>query len=144
MTIETRRPGPEHTAELGRICYDAFCDIATSHGFPPDFVSVEFATAVVGLLMQQETVYSTAAFDSERPRGSNFMNLWGDVAGIGPISVDLDAQGEGIGTLLMQDALRQAGKEGFEQVRLCQDSFNMRSLALYSSLGFDVRSRWRT
>lgn len=139
MPIEIRRPTPEHLGELGRICYDAFYDISTAHGFEPDFASVEFATGVCGLLMQQETVHTAAAFDGERPRGSNFMNMWGDVAGIGPISVDLNAQGEGIGTLLMQDALRHAGQQGFEQVRLCQDSFNMRSLALYSSLGFDVK-----
>jgi ribosomal protein S18 acetylase RimI-like enzyme len=137
--IEIRRPEPQHIAELGRICYDAFYDIATSHGFPPDFASVEFAQAVVGLMMQQETIYSSAAFDGDRPRGSNFLNMWGDAAGIGPISVDLDAQGEGIGKSLMLDAIAHAESAGFEGVRLCQDSFNMRSLALYASLGFVVK-----
>ncbi len=139
MTIDLRRPQPEHIPELGRICYEAFRDIAESHGFPPDFDSVAIAQGVVGLLMQQETVYSTAAFDGDAPRGSNFMNMWGDAAGIGPISVDLAAQGEGIGKRLMQDALDHAKQQGIESVRLCQDSFNMRSLALYASLGFDVK-----
>ena len=139
MTIELRRPQPEHIAELGRICYDAFRDIAESHGFPPDFDSIEFAQGVIGLMMQQETVYTTAAFDGDAPRGSNFMNMWGDAAGIGPISVDLATQGEGIGKRLMQDALEHAKQQGIESVRLCQDSFNMRSLALYASLGFDVK-----
>ena len=41
----------------------AFKDIAESHGFPPDFPSVEFAIGVSGLLVQQETVYSIAASD---------------------------------------------------------------------------------
>ena len=139
MTIELRRPQPEHIAELGRICYEAFKDIAESHGFPPDFDSVEFAQGVVGLLMQQESVYTTAAFERDAPRGSNFMNMWGDAAGIGPISVDLSTQGEGIGKRLMQDALDHAKQHGIASVRLCQDSFNMRSLALYASLGFDVK-----
>ena len=139
MTIELRRPAPEHIAELGRICYEAFRDIAESHGFPPDFDSVEFAQGVIGLVMQQESAYSTAAFDGDAPRGSNFMNMWGDAAGIGPVSVDLTAQGEGIGKRLMQDALAHAKQQGIESVRLCQDSFNMRSLALYASLGFDVK-----
>ena len=139
MTIELRRPQPEHIAELGRICYEAFRDIAESHGFPPDFDSVAIAQGVVGLLMQQETVYTTAAFDGDAPRGSNFMNMWGDAAGIGPISVDLAAQGEGIGKRLMRDALDHATQQGIESVRLCQDSFNMRSLALYASVGFDVQ-----
>ncbi len=139
MTIELRRPLPEHIAELGRICYEAFRDIAASHGFPPDFESIQFAQGVVGLMMQQETVYSTAAFDGDAPRGSNFMNMWSDAAGIGPISVDLATQGEGIGKRLMQDALDHARQHGIASVRLCQDSFNMRSLALYASLGFDVK-----
>lgn len=139
MTIELRRPQPEHIAELGRICYEAFRDIAESHGFPPDFDSVEFAQGVIGLVMQQESAYTTAAFDGDAPRGSNFMNMWGDAAGIGPVSVDLAAQGEGIGRRLMQDALAHAKQQGIESVRLCQDSFNMRSLALYASLGFDVK-----
>ncbi len=139
MTIELRRPEPEHITELGRICYEAFRDIAESHGFPPDFDSIEFARGVVGLLMQQETVYRVAAFDGDAPRGSNFMNMWGDAAGIGPISVDLTAQGEGIGKRLMQDALAHAKEQRVNSVRLCQDSFNMHSLALYASLGFDVK-----
>jgi ribosomal protein S18 acetylase RimI-like enzyme len=139
MSIELRRPEPGDIAELGRICYEAFRDIAESHGFPPDFDSVEFAQGVLGLLLQQETVYSVAAFDGDAPRGSNFMNCWGDAAGIGPISVDLGAQGEGIGRQLMQNALDQAKAQGIEMVRLCQDSFNMRSLALYASVGFNVQ-----
>src|SRR5207247_8960161 len=77
--------------------------------------------------------------DGERPRGSNFINMWGDVAGIGPISVDVEAQGEGIGKQLMQDVIAHARGQGYEMIRLVQDSFNMRSLALYASLGFDVK-----
>ncbi len=139
MAVELRRPQPAHIADLGRICFDAFRDIAESHGFPPDFPSVEFTQGIVGLLMQQEAVYAVGAFDGDTPRGSNFMNMWGDAAGIGPISVDLAAQGEGIGKLLMQDTLTHAKQRGIESVRLCQDSFNMRSLALYASLGFEVK-----
>ncbi len=89
--------------------------------------------------MSNEQVYTVAAFDGNKPCGSNYMNLWGDVAGIGPISVALDAQGDGIGKSLMLDALAHAKDTGFEMVRLMQDAFNMRSLALYASLGFVVK-----
>lgn len=139
MSRELRRPKPEDVPELGRICYDAFRDIAESHGFPKDFASPEFAAGIVGLLLSQERVYTSAAYDGERPRGSNFINMWGDVAGIGPISVDLDAQGEGIGKRLMQDVIAHARGQGYEMIRLVQDSFNMRSLALYASLGFETK-----
>jgi ribosomal protein S18 acetylase RimI-like enzyme len=139
MQIELRRVSPDDVPELGRICHDAFKDISERHGFPPDFASVETAQGVIGMLVQQEDVYSVAAADGERPVGSNYLNKWGDVAGIGPITVDLDAQGGGIGRELMRDVIKHARDEGFDMVRLMQDSFNMRSLALYSSLGFDAK-----
>lgn len=134
---DIHRPEQTDVPELSRILFEAFNDIATKHGFPPDFPNVEFCQAVVGLLMSNEQVYSAGAFDDAgRPRGSNFMNMWGDVAGIGPISVDIDAQDGGFGRALMLDALRRAKESGFEMVRLMQDGFNMRSLALYAQLGF--------
>ena len=139
MATDIHRPQQTDTGDLARILYDAFYDIATSHGFPPDFPNVDFCKGIISLLMANEGVYAAAAYDGGRPRGSNFTYMWGDVAGIGPISVDLDAQGGGIGRSLMLDALREAKDSGFGRVRLMQDSFNMRSLALYASLGFVVK-----
>ncbi|MBI5289576.1 MAG: GNAT family N-acetyltransferase [Chloroflexi bacterium] len=139
MPIDLRRPNPEDVPELGRICYEAFRDIAESHGFPTDFESPEFAAGIAGLLLSQERVYATAAYDGDRPRGSSFVSMWGDVGAIGPVSVDVRAQGEGIGKQLMQDVIAHARGQGHEGMRLVQDAFNMRSLALYASLGFDTK-----
>ena len=139
MAIEVRRATPEDVPELGRVCYEAFKDISESHGFLSDFASVEFAQQVVGMMVQREDVYSVGAFDGAAPRGSNFVNMWGEVAGIGPVSVDVNAQGQGIGRLTMQDVVAHARGAGYDMIRLVQDSFNMQSLALYASLGFDVK-----
>ena len=138
MTIELRQATAADVPEMGRIVYEAFTDIAESHGFPPDFPSIEFAVGVSGLLVQQENIYSIAAVDGGTLRGSNHLDLWDEVGGIGPISVDLSAQGGGVGRTLMQHALDHARESGFDRVRLMQDAFNMRSLALYASLGFNV------
>jgi predicted N-acetyltransferase YhbS len=139
MTIELRQATAADAPELGRIVYDAFKDIAESHGFPPDFPNVEFATGVTGLLVQQEQVYSIAACDSGASKGSIHLEMWDEVAGIGPVSVDLGAQGSGIGKTMMEDVIKHARASGFDRIRLMQDAFNMRSLALYASLGFDVK-----
>jgi predicted N-acetyltransferase YhbS len=139
VTIELRPARAEDVPELGRICYEAFKDISERHGFPSDFASVEFAQQVVGMLVQQEDVYGVAAFDGAAAKGSNYINLWGDAAGIGPVSVDIAAQGQGIGRRIMEDVIAHARGQGYEMVRLCQDAFNMQSLALYASLGFDVK-----
>ena len=139
MTVELRPATPEDIPELGRVCYEAFRDICERHGFPPDFPSLEFAQQVVGLLVQNEDVHSMAAVDAGAPKGSNFTSLFDEVAGIGPISVDPGAQSHGIGRKLMLDALEWAKQQRVDMVRLCQDAFNMQSLALYASIGFVVR-----
>ncbi|MEX0786851.1 MAG: GNAT family N-acetyltransferase [Dehalococcoidia bacterium] len=139
MAIDLAQTRPEHVPELGRICYEAFKDISERHGFPSDFSNVEFAQQVVGMLVQQEQVYSVGAFSDADAKGSNFINMWGEVAGIGPISVDIASQGHGIGRLLMEDVIGAARGQGHDMIRLCQDSFNMQSLALYAALGFDTK-----
>ena len=139
MTVELRQAQAGDVPELGRICYEAFKEISDSHGFPTDFSTVEFAQQVVGMLVQREDVYSTAAFEGDTPKGSNFLNMWGEVVGIGPVSVDPTAQGSGIGRTLMEDVIAEGRRQGYEKIRLCQDSFNMQSLALYASLGFDTK-----
>jgi predicted N-acetyltransferase YhbS len=139
MTIEVRSATAADLPQMGQILYDAFYDIATKHGFPPDFPSVEFATQVSGLFVQQEDVHSVVAADRDRVKGSNHLEMWDDVASIGPISVDVTSQGEGIGRTMMLDAIAHAKSQGFEMVRLVQDAFNMQSLALYASVGFVVQ-----
>lgn len=139
MAIELRAPTAADAPELGRICYEAFKDISESHGFPSDFQSVEFAQQIIGLFIQQEDIYAVGAFDSGAPKGSNFLNMWGDVAGIGPVSVDVSSQGRGIGRQTMQDVIAHGRDNNYDMIRLCQDSFNMQSLALYASLGFDTK-----
>lgn len=139
MPIELRQARAENVPELGRICYEAFKDISERHGFPTDFPTVEVGHQVVGMLTAQEDVYGVAAFDGATPKGSNFLEMWDDVAGIGPVSVDVSSQGDGIGRTTMQHVVDHARERGYEMVRLVQDSFNMRSLALYASLGFVVK-----
>jgi len=140
MTDVLRPVRPEDVAELGRICYEAFKELTDRHGFPSDFSSVAFAQQVVGMQAQNESVYSVGAFSNGgQAKGSNFINMWGDVAGIGPISVDSGAQGAGLGRRLMEDVIEKANAQGYEMIRLCQDSFNMQSLALYASMGFVTR-----
>lgn len=138
-TIELRTAAPADIPELGRILYQAFYDIATSHGFPPDFPNPEVATGVMGLLLQQEDIYNVAAHDSGKLLGSNHLGMFDGVAAVGPVSVEPSAQGRGVGRQMMLDVMARAREQGFEMVRLVQDTYNMQSLALYASLGFEAR-----
>ena len=139
MAIELIPAAPEHVDELGRICFEAFKTFHERHRFPPDFPNAQIATQVIGMLVQREDCYGVAAVADGRPVGSNFLWHMDEVAGVGPITVDPTYQGRRIGRALMDAVLREARENGIEQVRLLQDGFNMTSLSLYASLGFDVK-----
>ena len=137
--VEYFLPGPQHTAELGRICFEAFRQVSERHGFEYDFPDAETAAGVIGLIQSLPGSFQVAARVDGRLAGSNFMLLTDGVAGLGPITVDPAYHGRGIGRRLMQAALDYAARNGFKQVRLLQDAYNTTSISLYSSLGFDVR-----
>ncbi len=130
---------PEHVGELGRICYEAFKDLADRHGFPPDFPSAHFARRVIGMLVARPDVYGVAALVNGEVAGSNYMSLTDPVAGVGPISVDCAFQGLDIGRKLMQAVIDHARAKNIQRVRLLQDGFNSLSVSLYASLGFEVK-----
>jgi predicted N-acetyltransferase YhbS len=56
---------------------------------------------------------------------------------VGPISVDPDRQDAGVGRSLMEAVIERGTHS--RGTRLLQDGFNLRSLSLYASLGFEVR-----
>jgi GNAT superfamily N-acetyltransferase len=140
MTLELRSPTADDVSELGRICYEAFKDIADRHHFPPDFPSVAAPRMFMGMLIQREDVFGAKAVLDGQIAGSNFLMTSDEVAGVGPITIEVPLQGQGIGRALMQAILDHARETNTAMVRLVQDSFNLTSLSLYASLGFDVKS----
>jgi len=139
MALELVPAKPEHVSELGRICYEAFKDISDKHHFPSDFGSAAMGRMIIGMLTAREDYYGVAAMMDGQPAGSNFLLVSDEVGGLGPITVEVSMQGHGVGRALMQNVIDHARETGFEKVRLLQDSFNMTSLSLYASLGFDTK-----
>lgn len=134
------RPGTPGDAEAcGRICYQAFATLADRHGFPPDFPSVEVATRVCSMLLDHPGFHGVVAEHDGRVVGSNFLDERSPIAGIGPITVDPQAQDAGIGGQLMLAVLDRAREREFPGVRLLQAAYHNRSLSLYAKLGFEVR-----
>jgi len=139
LALELVPARPEHVDEMGRICYEAFKDIHDRHGFPTDFPSVAFTRMVLGGLVQREDCYVVVATDNGQLVGSSGLLTADEVGGVGPVSVEVPAQGRGIGRAIVRDLLAHAQRTGTERVRLMQDSFNTGSLSLYASLGFDTK-----
>jgi GNAT superfamily N-acetyltransferase len=137
VTSELRPIEPHDGEAVAEIMYEAFAGIHDRHAFPRDFPTLESAVGVTRGFMRHPSIWGVVAVSAGRILGSNFLDERGPVRGVGPITIHPDAQGRGVGRRLMEAVLeRGAGSTG---IRLLQDSFNTRSLALYASLGFEVR-----
>src|SRR5215207_9384827 len=137
MTIQLRPMQPDDVETCGRICYEAFTGIAARHNFRKDFPSAEMAIGLMQHLLETTGVFNVVAESEGQVIGSNHLLEVDAIAAVGPITVDPNAQAKGAGRMLMQ-AVIEHGKN-HAGIRLLQDSFNMASLSLYASLGFDVR-----
>lgn len=137
MTVHIRVATPADAEACGRIIYEAFKDVAEHHGFSPDFPAVETATRLVQSFIAHPSIFAVVAEEDGRVVGSNFLAEGDTVRGVGPITVDPRLQGGGVGRRLMAAVLERAN--GAAGIRLLQDAFNMRSVSLYASLGFEVR-----
>jgi predicted N-acetyltransferase YhbS len=105
MPITIRRAEAADAAQCGAILYTAFQRLADDHNFPRDFPSVEVATGLVSMLVTNPGFYGIVAEENGRIVGSNFADHRSSIAGIGPISIDPEAQNQGIGRKLMQAAI---------------------------------------
>jgi ribosomal protein S18 acetylase RimI-like enzyme len=140
------RPGRiEDTDKVGKIIFEAFSAIADKHGFPSDYPSVDVARGLASSLLSNPRFYSVVAEDTtgEDKRmvvGSNFLDERSNlVAGVGPLTIDPKYQNKSTGRQLMINVLERAKNKNFPAIRLLQASYHNRSLALYTSLGFEVR-----
>jgi GNAT superfamily N-acetyltransferase len=127
-------PGDHKAA--ARITYAAFAGIHDRHCFPRDFPTLDVARGLVDAFGSHPAIWGVVAEADGRLVGSNFLDERGPVRGVGPITVDPDAQAAGVGRLLMEAVIERGARA--DGIRLLQDSFNTASLALYSSLGFRV------
>ena len=135
----TLRPAePADTDELARIVFEAFGDIHDHHRFPRDFPALEAAAGMMGAWIPHPAVWGVVAEADGKIVGSNFLDERDPIRGVGPITIDPKAQNSGVGRRLME-AVIDRGKDA-PGIRLLQDGFHMRSLSLYTRLGFDTKA----
>lgn len=137
--LKTREATPEDVPVCGRICHEAFRAVALKHGFTPTFCSVGDAEQVISWLFAHPGFYCVVAELDGEIVGSNCLDERSSVAGVGPITIDPKAQDRNIGRVLMTSVLERAAQREAPGVRLVQAAYHIRSLSLYSKLGFDVR-----
>jgi GNAT superfamily N-acetyltransferase len=135
--VTLREVGPGDVEACAQICFDAFGGFHDHHRFPRDFPVLEAAAGIMGMWIPHPSIWGVVAEIDGRIVGSNFLDERDPIMGVGPITVDPEGQNAGVGRKLMRAVVERG--EGAVGIRLLQDAFNMRSLSLYESLGFDVK-----
>ena len=135
-----RQSRPEDAAVCGTICWEAFNTVADQHGapreMPPD---PQMAIGLLTMMFNHPKWYCVVAEQNGRVIGSNCLDERGPISGVGPITVDPAVQNGGAGRRLMEAVLERSHQQGFLGCRLLQAGYHMRSLSLYTKLGFVER-----
>jgi GNAT superfamily N-acetyltransferase len=135
--VTLREVGPGDAEACAQICFEAFGAIHDHHRFPRDFPVLEACVGLMSMWIPHPSVWGVVAEIDGRVVGSNFLDERDPIRGVGPITVDPQGQNAGVGRRLMEAVIERG--EGAPGIRLLQDGFHMRSLSLYTSLGFDVK-----
>ncbi|MEP7355132.1 MAG: GNAT family N-acetyltransferase [Acidobacteriota bacterium] len=139
MPLTIRRATAADVPSAAKICFEAFHAINKDHNFPPDIPSVEAAVGFMGILFAHPGFYCFVAEVDGKVVGSNCLDERSPISGIGPITIDVHSQNQGIGRALMQAVMDRSDQHGFPGIRLIQAAFHNRSLSLYTKLGFEAR-----
>ena len=135
--VTLREVEPDDADACARICFEAFGGIDDHHRFPRDFPTLEAAAGLMSMWIPHPSIWGVVAERDGEIVGSNFLDERDPIRGVGPITVDPKAQGGGVGPSLMRAVLDRG--EGAAGIRLVQGAYNMRSLSIYTLLGFDLR-----
>jgi predicted N-acetyltransferase YhbS len=135
VTLRGAEPGDAEAC--AQILFAAFGGFHDHHRFPRDFPVLEAAVGMMAMSIPHPLIWGVVAEVDGRIVGSNFLDERDPIRGVGPITVDPESQSVGVGRKLMEAVIERG--QGAPGIRLLQDAFNMRSLSLYESLGFDVK-----
>jgi predicted N-acetyltransferase YhbS len=137
MDITIRLATAADAEACGHVAYEGFRVVNERHGFPTNYPSVEAATRRVRALIDHPRVYGVVAEADGTTVGFCFLSERDPIRAVGPMVVGPAVHLSGIGRRLMGAVLERA--RGEPSVRLLQETYNMQSLALYASFGFEVK-----
>jgi GNAT superfamily N-acetyltransferase len=132
-----REAEPGDVERCAQIVFDAFAGIDDHHRFPRDFPAPEAASGFMEIWIPHPAIWGVVAEIDGRIVGCNFLDERDPIRGVGPNTVDPECQNAGVGRKLTAAVIERG--RGAPGIRLLQGAFNMRSLSIYESLGFDVK-----
>ncbi len=105
---------------------------------------VQFTAQAVNLRFRAEHLDAAASFvylKNDKPRGIILVARRGKTSRIAAMGVATEARGQGLGRLMLTEALNTARDRGEGSLKLEVFEQNTRALGLYQSLGFEISRR---
>jgi predicted N-acetyltransferase YhbS len=127
-------------AACAATAYAAHARVSAVHNFPSELPTLEVATRFIRSKLENPRCRGYVAEKDGYVVGSVFVTAVADcpAGAIGPLTVEPAHEG-GVGAALLQEAVAEAARMGIVQLRLIQSPTHLRSLALYTKAGFDLR-----
>jgi predicted N-acetyltransferase YhbS len=122
---------------VAEVDFAAFHDVALRSGQEPLVAAVRDSRLYLRRLLDADPLGGFVAEDRGAVVGHAWVHVRGPIATIGPIAVEPRAQRRGVGRALLAQCIEAAGPRA-TQVRLVQESFNVRSLGFYLAAGFRI------
>jgi predicted N-acetyltransferase YhbS len=139
MSIKLRQPVAADADAVARLIFEAFRTFHDRHQMPRDFESLDAAIGLAQAWMNHPQVWGVLAERDGHVVGCNFLDERCDAKAVGPVCVDLNEQGGGIGRRVMVAVMERSRQINARSVRLVQEAYNTKSMPLYASVGFDVK-----
>jgi ribosomal protein S18 acetylase RimI-like enzyme len=114
----------------------AFNELYERRGYGPILPDESVGRVIAETYLAHDPDHCLVVEFGGRLAGSGFLHPRGEVAGIGPITIEPKFQARGLGRLLVSELCRRADRLAISSLRLIQDAFNENSYALYANLGF--------
>ena len=134
MQVHIRNMSKVDIAQVGEVLYGAFNSVAIKHGYARKMNDVKEGRAWAWAIFRNGPRELLVAEVESRVVGICCLNPRGKLGGVGPVAVDPDLQGYGIGKQLMNALIRKA--ESLQSLRLFQEAYNPASFSMYYSLNF--------
>jgi len=144
MSVTIRSIEQNDVESCGKIGYLAHKTISSTHGYPSEQPTEEFAIGLIKRLVDRPNSWGFVAEEKQgHILGSIFIHKFSPspVAVIGPLTIhpSVEGGGGGIGRLLMDTALDKASEQKLERIRLVQSPSHIRSFVLYTKCGLSLR-----
>jgi predicted N-acetyltransferase YhbS len=111
--------------------------VALRSGQEPVLAAVRDSRLYLRRLLDADPLGGFVAEERGAVVGHAWVHVRGPIATVGPIAVEPRAQRRGVGRALLAQCIEAAGPRA-TQLRLVQESFNVRSLGFYLAAGFRI------